>query len=194
MTKAMITAVSAAVVVLVVAIGGFCVFSEVQTNRYENTEYSSEHAINKILDIEELHMASYPYNGKTERVVQKELKNGKTKDKCLYHVTYKGHVQLGTTEKLMASVDEENKSITVTIPDPKILDLSVDFDSIDYIFLKDKYETETVSEDSYQLCLNDMRENLEMDTSMMKKAKKNTENLVLALLKPFSKEYSIQTN
>ena len=94
----------------------------------------------------------------------------------------------------MASVDEENKSITVTIPEPKILDLSVDFDSIDYIFLKDKHETETVSEDSYQLCLNDMRENLEMDTSMMKKAKKNTENLVLALLKPFSKEYSIQTN
>ena len=28
----------------------------------------------------------------------------------------------------------------------------------------------------------------------MKKAKKNTENLVLALLKPFSKDYTIQTN
>lgn len=80
------------------------------------------------------------------------------------------------------------------IPEPRILDLSVDFDSIDYIFLKDKYETETISEDSYQLCLNDMRQNLEVDKSMMKKAKKNTENLVLALLKPFSKDYTIQTN
>ena len=82
----------------------------------------------------------------------------------------------------------------MSIPEPRILDLSVDFDSIDYIFLKDKYETETISEDSYQLCLNDMRQNLEVDKSMMKKAKKNTENLVLALLKPFSKDYTIQTN
>ena len=57
-----------------------------------------------------------------------------------------------------------------------------------------QYETETISEDSYQLCLNDMRQNLEVDKSMMKKAKKNTENLVLALLKPFSKDYTIQTN
>ena len=194
MTKAMITAIMVAVAVLVVSIAGFCVYSGVQTSRYENTEYSSEHAINKMLDIEELHMASYPYNGRTERVIQKELKDGKTKSKCLYHVTYKGHVPLGTTEKLMASVDEENKRITVSIPEPRILDLSVDFDSIDYIFLKDKYETETISEDSYQLCLNDMRQNLEVDKSMMKKAKKNTENLVLALLKPFSKDYTIQTN
>ena len=194
MTKAMITAIMVAVAVLVVSIVGFCVYSGVQTSHYENTEYSSEHAINKMLDIEELHMASYPYNGKTERVIQKELKDGKTKSKCLYHVTYKGHVQLGTTEKLMASVDEENKRITVSIPEPRILDLSVDFDSIDYIFLKDKYETETISEDSYQLCLNDMRQNLEVDKSMMKKAKKNTENLVLALFKPFSKDYTIQTN
>lgn len=58
MTKAMITAIMVAVAVLVVSIAGFCVYSGVQTSRYENTEYSSEHAINKMLDIEELHMAS----------------------------------------------------------------------------------------------------------------------------------------
>lgn len=194
MTKAMITAISVAVAILVISVAGFCVYSRVQSNRYEVTVYSSEHSINKILDIEELHMASYPYKGKTEKIIQKETKNGKTKSECLYHVTYTGHVQLGTTEKLQASVDEENKTITVSIPEPRILELSVDFDSIDYIFMKGKYETETVSEDSYRLCLNDMRENLEMDKSMMKKAKKNTENLVQALLRPFSKEYTIQTN
>ena len=194
MTKKKITIILILVAVLVFSIIDFCVFCGLQNTCSEKIEYSSEHAINKMLDIEELHMASYPYKGKTERVIQKELKNGKTKDICLYHVTYKGHVQLGTTEKLMALVDEENKTITVSIPEPRILELSVDFDSIDYIFTKDKYETETVSEDSYQLCLNDMRQNLEMDKSMIKKAKKNTENLVIALLKPFSKDYTIQTN
>ena len=193
MIKKIIPGILVAIVV-VVPIVLFCIHPAEQTEPSENIEYSSENVINKILEIEEIHMASYPYKGKTERVIQKKSKKGKTKDECIYHVTYKGHAQLGTTEKIMASVDEENKIISVTIPDPEILELSVDFNSIDYIFEKEKYNTETVSEDSYQLCIDDMKQNLEMDEGMMKKAKKNTENLVTAMLKSFSNDYTIKIN
>lgn len=194
MLKTKVIAIIGVVVMVIGLIIGFCVYVSVQTNRHEKTEYSSEQAINKILDIEEIHMANYPYNGKTERIITKENKKGKLKKYCLYHVTYRGCVQIGTTEKLTASVDEEAKVISVTIPEPKILDISIDFNSIDYIFNKKKYETEIVAADSYKLCLDDLESNIKTDKGLMKKAKKNTENLVVALLKPFSNEYKIKIN
>ena len=194
MTKRKLGIILVTGIVLLVTIFGFLIRGEILSRRYKKLEYSSEHSIEKILDIEELHMANLPYKGKTERIVETTKKNGQTESRCLYHVVYKGNVLLGTTERLAASIDEENKCITVSIPDPKILDLSVDFNSIDYIFEKGRFESETISQDSYQLCLNDMRKNLEMDKGLIKNAKRNTENFVLGLLKPLYEGYDIQFN
>ena len=167
------------------------VFLMGESERCDDVTYSSSGSLEKILDIEEIHMMSYPYKGVAEKSVTEVKKNGKKKNKKLYKVTYDGHATIGTKEKIAAKVNKEEKKISIHIPEPKIIDTSVDFDSIDYIFNKHKYETETVASDSYKLCKEDMKNKSEVDKGILNKAMENTKNLASGLVKPMYPEYEI---
>lgn len=173
---------------LVIGLICFSIYSGVQKKVHAKTVISSSSVIERILDNEELRMAKVPFNGIAEK---KELDN-KGREKVLYSMRYCGNVNLGTDEKIQIEKNDEEKKIKVVIPEPKVLDIEVDFDSIDYIFSKKKYETETISQDSYRLCLEDMMEEVKYNEGIYQKAKKNTENIIRALLKPSFEEYEIE--
>ena len=113
-------------------------------------------------------------------------------ERDLYLVRYCGFVTLGTDERIAFDKNDAEKIIRVRVPDPKVLDIEVDFDSLDYIFTKKKYETEMIAQDSYRVSLDDMSEEVKNNESIYIKAKKNTENIIRALLKPAFEEYTIE--
>ena len=171
---------------------GTVIFEKTQAARHNKVEFSSYVSIEEILDIEELHMMMYPYKGIAEKVLKIEKKNGDTSEKTLYKVLYNGHAVIGTKEKIGFSVLDEENILYIHIPELSIIEIDIDFDSIDYIFTKYKYETETVSCDSYSLCLEDMRKKLELNEKINIKAEENIKNLITGLINLMYPEYEIK--
>ena len=100
----------------------------------------TESTLKEVVEISELSTVEYTYNA----VALSYLDEEKTKPK--YHVAYEGRVKAGINFKdIGISVDEEQKTIKISIPEVKILDCSVNEGTLEYIFEKDKYNDLTVS-------------------------------------------------
>lgn len=167
------------------------IYSGVQKHRNNKTVYVNEASLNKVNDIDELHMMKYPYKGIAKRVQLIEKKNGRMEEKLLYKVAYKGWTTIGTKKQITFDVDNTQKVIKVNIPEPEVIDYKVDFNSINYIFEKNSYETETVSADSYKLCIEQMKEKIDCDEGLKKKAKNNTANTVMSYVSSIYPAYKV---
>ena len=82
-------------------------------------------------------------------------------------------------------VNEDEKIITVTLPEVKITDVNVDIASLDYIFMNKRANTETVSAQAYKKCIDDVTKESNSTTAIYELAKQNARNIVEALIKPF---------
>lgn len=72
-------------------------------------------------------------------------------------MAYDGTVTAGIDfSKIDINIDEETETITLTLPESEILNTTVDFGSMDYIFKNGKDESETVSQEAYELCRADL--------------------------------------
>lgn len=149
----------------------------------------SESYLQKIIEINELSTADYTYNATVS----------KTKDdssEIMYYVAYEGTVTAGIDfHEIDFDLNEEEKVITITIPEVKIHNISVNMGTMDYIFTKDKYETETISQEAYKLCKADLNKRIEDEELLKKTAKENAISSVEALFKPWietiDKEYQV---
>ncbi len=61
--------------------------------------------------------------------------------------------------------------ITLTLTESEIQNTTVDFGSMDYIFENKKYETETISQEAYELCRADLAERAAKEKDMLVLAK-----------------------
>ena len=149
----------------------------------------SESSLQKIIEINELSTVDYTYNATVT----------KTKDdssEIMYHVAYEGTVTAGIDfHEIDFDLNEEQKIITITIPEVEIHNISVNMGTMDYIFTKDKYETETISQEAYKLCKADLKKRIEDEELLKKTAKENAISSVEALFKPWietvDKEYQV---
>ena len=87
--------------------------------------------------------------------------------------------------KIMIDIDEDTKIITITLPESEIQNTMVDFGSMDYIFENKKYETETVSQEAYELCKTDLARRAAKENDLMTLAKENAVTAVEALVDPW---------
>lgn len=151
--------------------------------RPRKTLYRTTINLAKITEIQELQMATYPYSG----VVEKK-KNGKP---C-YYVCYRGSVTLGSKGGIPKPIiDEKNKTITVSIPEPEILNTEIDFNSLDYIYASEK-DNNDILQESYDLCCKDIEDKTRLGDEMLQNAKENTRNVIEGLLlQTIGKEYKI---
>lgn len=149
----------------------------------------SESSLQKIIEINELSTVDYTYNATVT----------KTKDdssEIMYHVAYEGTVTAGIDfHEIDFDLNEEQKIITITIPEVEIHNISVNMGTMDYIFTKDKYETETISQEAYKLCKADLKNRIEDEELLKNTAKENAISSVEALFKPWietvDKEYQV---
>lgn len=131
------------------------------------------------LEISELSTVEYAYN-----TIATAYKEDSTDIR--YYVAYDGTVKAGIDfSEVKFDIDEEKKIITATLPEVQILDTSVDIGSMQYIFTKSKYETETVSQEAYSLCMDDLGSKARSEEKLLEYAAENSKSAIEGLLRPF---------
>lgn len=175
-----------AVAALIIVVIGIIVF----TNREPELTIVSEASLKEILDIDDLATLEYFYNSIAD---VKDEESGKVK----YHVSYKGTVRLGIQfEEIKVEIDENNRKVDIILPDVKLIDYNIDPESLDFIFEKDKYETEDVIIEAETVCKTDLKVKAVQDANLKKLAKESAIDAINALLCPWieqvADEYTVE--
>lgn len=152
----------------------------------------SKSSLERIIEIGELSTVDYTYNA-IAKVYDEE---GST---IKYYVAYEGIVTAGIDfEKISIKVDEEQKKVRIIIPDVEIHNINVDMGTMEYIFTKNKYETETISQEAYKICKQDLQSRVKEETDLYGMAKENAIASVRALFLPWidqmDKGYTVEVN
>lgn len=147
--------------------------------------------LEKILNVSDLSTFEAIYNGVAK------VTNPDDPQEIDYYVSYNATVKAGIDfEQVVISVDEDAKIISVKLPKIKISDITVDIESMDYIFVNDDANTETVSEEAYKKCIDDVTRESNNETAIFELAEQNAKNIVEALIQPFvsslDSEYQLQ--
>ena len=138
----------------------------------------SKSSLQEMFEVSDLSTLEYVYNS----IATVGDEDGVEK----YYVAYEGTVILGIDfEQLEVIEDETEKKFIIQLPEIEVQDVNVAFDTMEYIFNKEVYETETVSQEAYKACLRDLEEKAGRTESLHKVALENTKDAVNALLEPF---------
>lgn len=168
----------AVVCIAVAVLIGKVVFSI--NSKEEEPEIITKSTLEKIINVSNLSTFEAIYNGVAE------VMNEKNPDKIDYYVSYEAKVKAGfDIEKVELDVDNEKKFITVIIPEIKITDTNVDITSLDYIFMNDKANESTVSEQAYKKCIEDVENESSSENAIYELAGQNAKNVIKALIHPF---------
>ena len=138
----------------------------------------SKASLEEILEISELSTVEYTYNAVATK---------KDSDKNdMYYVAYEGTVFAGIDfNRISIDVLDDTKDIIISIPNVEIQDVSVKLETMDYIFTKDKYEKENITQEAHKLCLNDLKMRVVEDKLLINTAKENAITSVEALFRPW---------
>lgn len=167
--------IGVAVVLCVVLFIFFCSAN----SQDEEPEVITVATLEKIINVSELSTFTAVYNGIAT------VNNEKKPEKIDYYVSYEARVEAGIDfEKIEIAVDNELKTITIKIPEVYITEINVDIASLDFIFINDKANTSTVSEQAFKACEEDVQAESEQQTAIYELAKQNAINILTALTKP----------
>ncbi|MBQ6809468.1 MAG: DUF4230 domain-containing protein [Clostridia bacterium] len=139
----------------------------------------STSTLEKIIDVSKLSTFYSTYNGIAN------VANNKNPENIDYYVSYEGKVKAGFDfEKLKITVDDKTETIKVEIPEIVITDLTVEIRSLDFIFMNNKANTATTSEEAYKKCIEDLKTETENNSAILELARENAVNVVKALFDP----------
>lgn len=174
--------------VIIIGVGAFVLISR---NKDGQLTTISKASLQKIIEINELSTVDYTYNATAAKYVEDNVEEVK------YYVAYEGTVTAGIDfHKIDIDVNEDEKIVTITIPEVEIHGIRVDMGTMEYIFVKDKFETETISQEAYKLCKEDLKKRVEKEKLLYSTAKENAVSSVEALFKPWietiDKEYKVE--
>lgn len=174
--------------VIIIGVGTFVLISR---NKDGQLTTISKASLQKIIEINELSTVDYTYNATAAKYVEDNVEEVK------YYVAYEGTVTAGIDfHKIDIDVNEDEKIVTITIPEVEIHGIRVDMGTMEYIFVKDKFETETISQEAYKLCKEDLKKRVEKEKLLYSTAKENAVSSVEALFKPWietiDKEYKVE--
>ena len=147
----------------------------------------TESTLEQILNLSDLSTYEAVYNGIAE------IHNEKDPEKIDYYVSYCAKIKAGLDfEKVATRVDEEEKTITVTLPPIEITDVNVNITTLDYIFVNKKAETETVSQEAYKASLDDVTNETSSQNAIFERAEENAQNVIKALIEPFVAQFDAE--
>ncbi len=140
----------------------------------------SQSSLEKVFELSELATLEYTYNA-VARAYDTE-----DKTKIRYYVAYEGTVTVGIDfSKIIVDSDDGKKVISIEIPPCQIQDTTVDFGSMEYIFVDSSSQSETVSQEAYGICEDDLKKRAANEEQLMELAEENTRTTVEALVKPW---------
>lgn len=150
------------------------------TDEKPEPEIVTKSALEEIIHTSELSTFTAVYNGIAE------VMNEKKADKTDYFVAYNAKVYAGIDfDAVRFTVDNTAKTVTMTVPPVIITEVTVDFSSLDFIFMNDKANTDTVTEQAYRACEEDVLQESADNSTIRSLAEENAHNVLTALVKPF---------
>lgn len=150
------------------------------SSKKSEPEIISKSTLEDIINVSDLSTFEAVYNG-IAKVTDED-----NPEKVNYYVSYDAKVKAGIDfEKVDITVNTDEKIITVMLPEIKITDVNVDITSLDYIFENEKANTETVSEEAYKKCIEDVTSESNSEDAIYELAEQNARNIVEALISPF---------
>ena len=136
-----------------------------------------ESSLKEVIETSELSTVEYIYNSTT--TICDEENNPK------YYVAYEGTVKAGFDfNKITTETDEENKKVIIIIPKIKINSVNINDETLDFIFVKDKYNTETTFQEAYKKSYEDLENKANTNESIKKMAYENAVDNMKAILTP----------
>lgn len=152
----------------------------------------SEASLEKVIEINELATVDYTYNAIATAYVEDN-------ETVKYNVAYEGVVNAGIDFKQIdIQLNAEENIIKITLPSVEIQDIRIDSGTLDYIFSKDKYETETISEEALRICKADLEKRVSEEELLKTTAKENAVESIKALFTPWIEvmevDYTIEIN
>ena len=149
-------------------------------NKKSEPTIISKATLEKVINVSDLSTFEAIYNGVAA------VENEEKPENIDYYVSYEAKVKAGIDFELVeVEVNETDKVITVTLPEVKITDVDVDIASMDYIFMNNKANTETVSAQAYKKCIKDVTKESNSTDEIYESARQNARNIVEALISPF---------
>ena len=149
-------------------------------NKKSEPTIISKATLEKVINVSDLSTFEAIYNGVAA------AENEENPENIDYYVSYEAKVKAGIDFELVeVEVNETDKVITITLPEVKITDVDVDIASLDYIFMNNKANTQTVSEQAYKKCIKDVTKESNSTDEIYESARQNARNIVEALISPF---------
>ncbi len=139
----------------------------------------TESTLREIINVSELSTYTAVYNGIAK------VPNPDKPEETDYYVAYDAKVYAGINFKDVAvKVDNEEKTIHVSVPEIRINKINVDISSMEFIFNNEKANTSTVSQEAYKACEEDAKQESEEQQAIYELAKQNACNVLRALIQP----------
>lgn len=155
--------------------------SYIQQNAYKEGEKItiSSAALKEVLQISELTSAEYIYNGIAQGYQDPEEKKG------AYYIRYSAMVEAGADlGKIDLKINEKNDTIEIVKPKIEIFNVSMDYDSLD--FIPENLKSQEVK-DILATCKEDVRNEAASSGTFVTLAQSNSEHIIEALLDPLAK-------
>lgn len=172
-----------ALIILTFAIVGFFNIKSKFFSTRESVKTSAFASLKEVTPIKNLSTLEYTYNSMTKVLDGENIK---------YHVAYSGKVISGIdTSKINYEADNDKKVVVVTLPKVTIQDVAVDINSLDFIFVKDKYNTETVAQEGYKACVEDIRKKVQNNIKLNEFALDNAKSIIEASCKSLKPDYKV---
>lgn len=148
-----------------------------------HTSVSVKTSLKEFLSASEMFTAEYTYNSIVK--VPIDTKKPLDDDNIKYYVSYKGTVNSGFDFDDIQVIDQ-NGNITVIIPKIEIMLVNVNTD-LEYIFTKQKYDTEHTYAEALNAAKTDLENKAKANDTLFRTAKQSAIDTITALTKPFEK-------
>ena len=137
----------------------------------------AESSLKEVIETSELSTVEFIYN--STATVNDDKNNPK------YHIAYEGTVKAGFDfNKITTEIDKENKKIVIVIPKIKINSVNINDETLDFIFVKDKYDTETTFQEAYKMSYSDLENKAKSNETIKKMAYENAVDSMKAIVMP----------
>lgn len=148
------------------------------------TTFSVKTSLKEVLESSEMSTSEYTYNSIVKVPIDpsKPMEDNNVK----YQIAYKGTVKSGFDFKKIDTVEKDD-SIIVIIPKIEIQSVNVDT-NLEYIFTKEKYDTEKTYAEAYSACCKDLEEKAKANKTLFTTAIDSAVETLTAITKPFEKQ------
>lgn len=138
----------------------------------------TESTLEEVIKKSQLYTAEYPYNG----YVTVYDEDGSVK----YYVAYEGTVKAGIdVTQITVKIDEDTGTIIIQLPEVLVEEPVVDAGTMEFIFKKEKYNTETVAEEAYRYAEEDLANRVKEDADIKACAEESAKAAERAMIEPW---------